>query len=388
MTSEGEGPVRLVEERQTGDRFLVYGADAGLRIDIRYEGETLWMTQAQIGSLFGRDVSTISRHIANVLEEGELEEQSNLQKVQIAQSTRPVTLYSLDMVISVGYRVSSAQGTLFRRWATGVLVQFAKKGFVVDSIRLKQRENADRVAELREIIRDIRSDEANLYRELSAICAMCQDYDASTDAARTFFLRTQAKLVYAVTSQTPSEIVADRADSAMENMGLTTWPNDNVRKRDVAISKNYLAETEIRELNPSYDDPPRHLRGSAGTRPAGHDARCRNPSRPATGSTGACHSGRRRWREDWRSQAVCRKPVRGVRCASKDREASGGRRPHWPISPDRPRRFHGRRASHHDGADLERIVGPRPLWCATGSVSASGRESPKALRNDVFVRRS
>ncbi len=249
MTSEGEGPVRLVEESQTGDRFLVYGADVGLRIDIRYEGDTLWMTQAQIGSLFGRDVSTISRHIANVLEEGELEEQSNLQKVQIAQSTRPVTLYSLDMVISVGYRVSSAQGTLFRRWATGVLVQFAKKGFVVDSIRLRQRENADRVAELREIIRDIRSDEANLYRELSAICAMCQDYDASTDAARTFFLRTQAKLVYAVTSQTPSEIVADRADSAVENMGLKTWPNDNIRKRDVAISKNYLAETEIRELN-------------------------------------------------------------------------------------------------------------------------------------------
>ena len=249
MTSEGEGPVRLVEESQTGDRFLVYGADVGLRIDIRYEGDTLWMTQAQIGSLFGRDVSTISRHIANVLEEGELEEQSNLQKVQIAQSTRPVTLYSLDMVISVGYRVSSAQGTLFRRWATGVLVQFAKKGFVVDSIRLRQRENADRVAELREIIRDIRSDEANLYRELSAICAMCQDYDASTDAACIFFLRTQAKLVYAVTSQTPSEIVADRADSAVENMGLKTWPNDNIRKRDVAISKNYLAETEIRELN-------------------------------------------------------------------------------------------------------------------------------------------
>lgn len=248
MSDDENEPVHLVEDAETGDRFLVYGTDKGLRLDIRYEGDTLWMTQAQIGQLFGRDVSTISRHIANVFEEGELDESTSLQKVQTTTG-RPATLYNLDMVISVGYRVSSSQATVFRRWATGVLVQFAKKGFVVDAPRLKQPENADRVAELREIIRDIRSDEANVYRELRRICAMCQDYDGTTEAAREFYQRTQAKLVYAVTSHTPAEIVASRADHKADNMGLQTWPNDNIRKTDVVVSKNYLAEVEIKELN-------------------------------------------------------------------------------------------------------------------------------------------
>ena len=172
-----------------------------------------------------------------------------MQKMHIASASRPVALYSLDMVISVGYRASSAQATMFRRWATGVLVQFARKGFVVDAPRLKQPENVDRVAELREIIREIRSDEANVYRELRTICAMCQDYDGSTEAAREFYQHTQAKLVYAVTSHTPAEIVAERADHKAENMGLQTWHQDNIRKTDVAVSKNYLAEPEIKELN-------------------------------------------------------------------------------------------------------------------------------------------
>ncbi|HDZ73503.1 MAG TPA: DNA-binding protein [Aurantimonas coralicida] len=248
MSDNEGGPVHLVEDEETGGRFLVYGTDKGLRLDIRYEGDTLWMTQAQIGQLFGRDVSTVSRHIGNVFEEGELDESTSLQKVQTTTG-RPATLYNLDMVISVGYRVSSAQATVFRRWATGILVQFAKKGFVVDAPRLKQPENADRVAELREIIRDIRSDEANVYRELRAICAMCQDYDGTTEAAREFYQQTQAKLVYAVTSHTPAEIVVSRANSDAANMGLQSWPHDNIRKNDVATSKNYLAEAEIKELN-------------------------------------------------------------------------------------------------------------------------------------------
>ncbi len=134
------------------------------------------------------------------------------------------------MVISVGYRVSSAQATIFRRWATGILVQFAKKGFVIDAPRLKQPENADLVAEQREIIRDIRSDEANVYRELRRICAMCQDYDGTTEAARAFYQKTQAKLVYAVTSHTPAEIVKERANYKALNMGLETWQNDNIQK--------------------------------------------------------------------------------------------------------------------------------------------------------------
>jgi len=245
---EENEPVHLVEDAESGDRFLVYGTEKGLQLDIRYEGENLWMTQAQISQLFGRDVSTISRHIANVLEEGELNESTSLQKVQTTTG-RPATLYNLDMVISVGYRVSSTQATLFRRWATSVLVQFAKKGFVVDSRRLKQPDNADRVAELREIIRDIRSDEANIYRELKQICAMCQDYDGTLEVARDFYQHTQAKLIYAVTSHTPSEIIAARANHDAANMGLQTWPHDNIRKADVVVSKNYLAAAEIKELN-------------------------------------------------------------------------------------------------------------------------------------------
>ncbi|MBR3193285.1 RhuM family protein [Bosea sp. (in: a-proteobacteria)] len=248
MANQNE-PVRLEKEAETGDLFLVYGSEKGLRIDIRYEGETLWMTQAQIGQLFGRDQSVISRHIGNILTEGELAEESNMQKVHIARSDRPVTLYSLDMVISVGYRVSSAQATLFRRWATGILVQFARKGFVVDTRRLKEPGGFDRIAELREIIRDLRSEEANLYAELRRICSLCQDYDGSSEAARSFYQRVQAKLVYAVTSHTPAEIVAQRADCEAPNMGLQTWPSDDIRKKDVATSKNYLADAEIKELN-------------------------------------------------------------------------------------------------------------------------------------------
>lgn len=249
MAQDQTEPVRLEEDAETGDLFLVYGSEKGLRIDIRYEGETLWMTQTQIGQLFGRDQSVISRHITNILTEGELVEESNMQKVHIARSDRPVTIYSLDMVISVGYRVSSAQATLFRRWATGILVQFAKKGFVVDTRRLKEPGTFDRIAELREIIRDLRSEEVNLYAELRRICSLCQDYDGSKEAARVFYQRVQAKLVYAVTSHTPAEIVAGRANFEAPNMGLQTWPADNIRKVDVATSKNYLADAEIKELN-------------------------------------------------------------------------------------------------------------------------------------------
>jgi hypothetical protein len=240
-------PVVLQEDESTGDRFLVYSTDKGLHLDIRYEGHALWMTQAQIAELFGRDVSTISRHITNILDEGELDETS-LRKAQTSTG-RPATLYSLDMVISVGYRVSSAQATLFRRWSTDKLVQFATKGFVIDSVRLKQPENVDRLAELREIIRDIRSDEANVYRELRRICAMCQDYEGDSEKWREFYKNTQAKIVYAVTSKTPAELIKDRADAADPDMGLRTWPHDNIRKNDVTVSKNYFGELEVKELN-------------------------------------------------------------------------------------------------------------------------------------------
>lgn len=146
------GPVRLTESGEAGDRFLIYSSAKGIEVRLRYEGDGLWMTQAQMAELFGKNVSVISRHAANILDEGELDEESNLQKVQIAGSAKPVTLYSLDMVISVGYRVNSSTATLFRRWATNKLVQFATKGFVVDVERLKAPDERDHFRQLREII--------------------------------------------------------------------------------------------------------------------------------------------------------------------------------------------------------------------------------------------
>jgi len=241
-------PVHLVEDAATGDRFLIYGTEKGIRIELRYDGNTLWMTQGQIADLFGRDVSTISRHINNILEEGELLEDTSLQKAQLSTG-RPSVLYSLDMIISVGYRVSSAQATLFRRWATDKLVQFATKGFVIDAEQLKSPEARDRVAELREIIRDIRSDEANVYRELRSICAMCSDYDPKSAKWHDFYAYTQAKFMWAVTTHTPAEMIMSRANADHENMGLRTWKGERVTQADVEIAKNYLAEGEIKELN-------------------------------------------------------------------------------------------------------------------------------------------
>lgn len=248
-------PVHLQVDETTGARFLIYGTDKGPQVEIQYEGEQLWMSQAQIAELYGRSVSVISRHIAAILEEGELEAESTIAKIATVRTEggraveRIIEHYNLDMVISVGYRVSSRQATMFRRWATDKLVQFATKGFVVDAPRLKRPENRDRIRELKEIIRDIRSDEANVYRELRSICAMCQDYDGQSEEWREFYKNTQAKLIYAVCSNTPAEVLKHRADAREENMGLTTWQNDNIRKADVAISKNYLAEREVKELN-------------------------------------------------------------------------------------------------------------------------------------------
>ncbi|MBA4808844.1 RhuM family protein [Brevundimonas sp.] len=241
-------PVRVFEDG-SGDRFLIYGAHDGARVEIRFDGDALWMSQAQIAGLFGRDVSVISRHIASILEEGELDESISLQKMQTNGRGRPGVLYSLDMVISVGYRVSSVQATLFRRWATAVLIRFATRGFVIDVERMKAGGEQDRIRDLRDIIRDIRSEEANLYAEIRRICSLCQDYDPRSDAWRSFYRNTQAKLCYAVTSQTPAEVLRARADPTAPDMGLQVWKGERIGASDVTVAKNFLAPGEVRELN-------------------------------------------------------------------------------------------------------------------------------------------
>jgi hypothetical protein len=194
-------PVHLIEDPDTGSRFLIYGTDRGVKVELRYENDTLWMTQAQMADLFGVTVPTINEHLKNIYAENELAEEATIRNFRIVraegvrQVAREVKHHNLDAIISVGYRVSSRQGTMFRKWATDKLVSFATKGFVIDVERLKEPAAQDKLAELREIIRDIRADEANVYRELRRICAMCQDYDGESAAWREFYQQTQAKLM-------------------------------------------------------------------------------------------------------------------------------------------------------------------------------------------------
>lgn len=244
-----EGPEKADSEESTGNRLLVYGTESGIRIDVRYAGETLWMSQRQMADLFGRDISVISRHVANVVSQGELPENGNLQKVQTAGSAKPTTFYSLDMIISVGYRVSSKQATQFRMWATERLKEIVLKGWSIDVERLKRSPERDHLQELKETIRDIRASEANVYREVRSICAMCQDYDPHSDEWRNFYAMMQNRLLWAVTNMTGPELIQARANAKLTHMGLTSWAHDNIRKSDVSIANNYLASTEIREKN-------------------------------------------------------------------------------------------------------------------------------------------
>jgi hypothetical protein len=226
-------PVHLIEDAETGDHILIYGTEKGTRLELRYEGETLWMNQPQMAELFGVSRQSVNAHLINIYEDGELDREATCKEILQVQDeggrevNRKTLIHNLDAIIAVGYRVSSKQGTTFRRWATDKLVQFATKGFVIDAEQLKSPAARDRVAELKEIIRDIRSDEANVYRELRSICAMCCDYDAKSPVWHGFYAHTQAKLMYAVTTHTPSEMVISRANADHENMGLSVCPKSS-----------------------------------------------------------------------------------------------------------------------------------------------------------------
>jgi len=249
-------PVHLTQDEDTGDRFLIYSTDRGIRVQLRYEREGLWMTQAQMADLFGVDRTVITKHLRNVYDESELDEQATSAKIAQVRIegerrvTREIQCYDLNAVISVGYRVSSKQATMLRVWATEKLVQFATKGFVVDVERLKAPGEHDHFRELRELIREIRASEANVYQELKRIMSLCSDY-ASMDEARknAFFATAQNKLLYAISSMTAAELRLSRASASKENMGLTAWKGRQVSKSDIGIAKNYLGEPEIKDLN-------------------------------------------------------------------------------------------------------------------------------------------
>ena len=236
--------------------FLLYQAEDGrTRVEVRFANETAWLSLGQMADLFQRDKSVISRHIKNVFDEGELSPEATVAKSATVQRegerevTREVDYYSLDVIISVGYRVKSHQGTRFRVWATQRLREYIIKGFTLDDERLKRGGGGNYFDELLSRIRDIRSSERVFWRKVLDIYATSIDYDPSVEASQLFFKTIQNKMHWAAHGHTAAEVILARADAAKPNVGLTTWEGEVPRKGDVAVAKNYLSEPETEALN-------------------------------------------------------------------------------------------------------------------------------------------
>jgi hypothetical protein len=239
------------------NQIIIYSSESGeTKIEVKLENETLWLSQKQMAELFGKDTRTINEHINNIFSEGELEEKSTIRKFRIVQKegkreiSREIDFYNLDMIISVGYRVNSIQGTKFRIWATSKLKEYIIKGFVMDDDRLSDgRVARPYFTELEERIRKIRTSEANFYQKIKDIFATSVDYSPKVDYAKQFFAMVQNKFHYAITGLTAAEIVWNRIDSNKENMGLTNFNGEIVTRDQAEVAKNYLAELELRRLN-------------------------------------------------------------------------------------------------------------------------------------------
>jgi hypothetical protein len=237
-----------------GGQFLVYRTEDGkLKIDVRFEGETVWLTQQHMAALFQTTKQNVSLHIQNIFSEGELGEDSVVKEsLTTAADGKNYTtkLYNLDVIISVGYRVKSLRGTQFRIWATQRLREYIVKGFVLDDERLKNPDQPfDYFEELTRRIQDIRTSERRFYQKITDIYATSIDYDPTQEISLLFFKTVQNKVHWAITGQTAAELVHARVDAARRNLGLTNWRGGVIRKTDVAIAKNYLTEPELAALN-------------------------------------------------------------------------------------------------------------------------------------------
>jgi hypothetical protein len=241
----------------TGE-FLLFASDDGrVRIECRFEGDTLWLSQAMICDLYGKAKATISEHIKNIFEEGELAEDSVVRFYRTTAAdgkTYNVQYFSLLLIMAVGYRVRSTRGTQFRKWATRTLEEYIVKGFVMDDERLKNPPVGNSVVpdyfdELLDRIRDIRASERRMYLRVREIFALAADYEPSLKETTQFFQIIQNKLHYACSGHTAAELIYERADADQPNMGLTSSKGAEVRKGDVTTAKNYLSEAEIKELN-------------------------------------------------------------------------------------------------------------------------------------------
>ena len=233
--------------------IIMYTTKDGLtKIETTFDEDTVWLSLDQMAELFQRDKSTISRHIKNIFEESELQRNSVVAKFATTASdgkTYQVDHYNLDVIISVGYRVKSHRGTQFRIWAMGILKEYMKKGFALDDDRLKRLGGGNYFDELLAHIRDISSSEKVFWRKVLKIYATSIDYDSHAESSVLFFKQVQNKMHWAAHKHTAAEVIYERADAEKENMGLTSWMHNEIRRSDVEVAKNYLTEQELDSLN-------------------------------------------------------------------------------------------------------------------------------------------
>ena len=233
--------------------LVLYTSDDGrTRLDLRIEGQTVWLTQLEIAELFQTTKQNVSLHAKNIFEDGELAEVSVVKEslTTAADGKRYQTrLYNLDLILAIGYRVRSPRGVQFRQWASSHLKEYLIKGFVMDDERLKNPGGLDYFDELLARIRDIRASEKRFYQKVRELFALSSDYQAREKETQLFFAEVQNKLLYAATRQTAAELIVARADASQPNMALTTWSGSRVRKHDILVAKNYLSEDEVDTLN-------------------------------------------------------------------------------------------------------------------------------------------
>lgn len=238
-----------------GELILYTTEDGAASVRLRAEGGSVWITQAEMAALFQTTPQNITLHVKAIYAEGELQPEATCKEhLQVRQEggrqvRRALKHYNLDMILAVGYRVRSLRGTQFRQWATTHLREYLVKGFVMDDERLKEPGGWDYFDELLERIRDIRASEKRFYQKVRDIYATAVDYDPKSEAARLFFKKVQNKMLWAVTGYTAAELISDRANPALPNMGLTSFKGSRVRQGDVTVAKNYLQQPEIDELN-------------------------------------------------------------------------------------------------------------------------------------------
>ncbi|MHB1617591.1 MAG: virulence RhuM family protein, partial [Metallibacterium sp.] len=247
---------RKREQPEAGSELLLYRtADARTRVEVRLQGDSVWLTQAQMAALYQVSAKTISEHLGNVLDEGECEPERTIRKFRIVQIEggrevrRVLDHYNLEAILAVGYRVRSARGTQFRQWASERLREYLLKGFTLDDERIKRGPDDGYFDELLARIRDIRSSERMFWRKVLDIYATSLDYDAGAEASQRFFQTLQNKMHWAAHGHTAAEIVMTRADASKPHAGMTSWSASRPRKLDAGIAKNYLTAAELDALN-------------------------------------------------------------------------------------------------------------------------------------------